>query len=102
MLDPVIAAGMIFALLMVLLIGGFIVLFPVTSRLGKALETYLEARKEEGGNPEEVVRLRRELRALRERVESMTEKQAFVEELLQERRGGALPGGTSEEDPEQA
>ncbi|NIP58516.1 MAG: hypothetical protein GWM92_09515, partial [Gemmatimonadetes bacterium] len=44
-MDPLIAASMIFTLILVVLIGGFIVLFPVTRRLGKALEVYLDQKR---------------------------------------------------------
>jgi len=93
MLDPVIAAGMVFALLVILLIGGFIVTYPVTSKLGKALESYLEQKKDEGPSEREVERLRRQLLALKRQVDGMAEKQEFVEELLQEKGRASLPEG---------
>lgn len=38
MLEPVALAGMIFSLLVILLIGGFILLYPLSRRLGALLE----------------------------------------------------------------
>lgn len=97
MLDPVIAAGMIFSLLMVLLIGGFVVLYPLTSKLGQALEAYLEQKKASGVSEEEITTLRRQVHALTRQVEAVAEKQDFVEELLEEKSREALGDRTGRE-----
>lgn len=70
---------------MVLLIGGFVVLYPLTSKLGQALETYLEQKKASGVSEEEITTLRRQVHALTRQVEAVAEKQEFVEELLEEK-----------------
>ena len=82
-MDPLIAASMIFTVILVLLIGGFVVLFPLTRRLGNALEVYLDQKREELPDPEDVERLRVAVHQLRKEVRQLGEKQEFVEKLLQ-------------------
>lgn len=82
-MDPLIAASMIFTVILVLLIGGFIVLFPLTRRLGNALEVYLDQKREQLPDPEDVERLRVAVHQLRREVRQLSEKQEFVERLLQ-------------------
>ena len=67
-MDPVILAGMIFSLVVLLLVGGFTLLFPLTRRLAAVLEKRYLA---EGANAEEVTALRRAVHALRGEVEQI-------------------------------
>lgn len=100
-MDPLIAASMIFSIIVLLVIGGFIVLFPLSRQLGKVLETWLskqaDARSVEG-------KLRETQEVLGQviaRLEAMEERHAFVEELLERRRdGGTLPPGEAPPKPE--
>ena len=92
MVDPMALAGMIFTLILVVLIGGIIVITPLTRRLGALLELRLQekmAGQAGGGNAAElkklVAELEKEVRALREQHASLEERQQFVESLL---RGG--------------
>lgn len=91
MLDPVIAAGMIFSLVVLMLIGGFVLLYPITRQLG----SYLERRMLAEADPDEwkgqVRALTREVEALREEVSSLAERQEFTERLLER------PGATSDD-----
>ncbi|NIP80881.1 MAG: hypothetical protein GWM90_17370 [Gemmatimonadetes bacterium] len=77
-------AGMLFSLLMVLIIGGFILLFPVTRRLGRLLELRIEERRSEDRPPaaelEEVLRV---VEALQAEVERLSDRQEFTERLLE-------------------
>ncbi len=98
MLDPIIPAAMVFTLLLVLLIGGFVVTYPVTRRLGRALEAYLDRQRSGGASGEEIATLRRQLHALKRQVDAVAEKQDFVEALLEERKGASLPGSEGEDD----
>lgn len=94
-MDPLIAASMIFTLILVLLIGGFVVLFPLTRRLGNALEVYLDQKRGQLPDPEDVERLRTAVHRLRREVRQLSEKQEFVERLLRE--GGAEDAESGDE-----
>ena len=92
--DPTVLFGMIFSLLCLLLIGGFVLAFPAARRLGNVLDAWAETRRGEA-SPEHIEELREEVRALRDqleatrdRVDVVAERQEFVEKLLEgERRG---------------
>jgi hypothetical protein len=89
-------AGMIFSLLMALVIGGFVLMYPLTRRLGKLIELRLEERKSEQGGvvaAEEVERLRGVVEALQQDVAALVERQDFAERLLERGAGGGETGG---------
>ena len=44
-MDPVILAGMIFSIIVLLLVGGFVLLLPVSQRLGKVLDIWISEHK---------------------------------------------------------
>lgn len=91
-MDEMVVLSMIFTLIMVTLIGGFILLFPVTRRLG----AYLERRIEEGSGAkdrEALEGIHRALHDLRDQVEDLTDRQEFVEKLVEGREPGDLPPG---------
>ncbi len=92
-MDPLIAASMIFTLILVVLIGGFIVLFPVTRRLGKALEVYLDQKRNDAPDARETERMRAAVGSLQREVRRLSEKQEFVERLLQKREAEELGPG---------
>lgn len=84
-MDPFFLVVFTFVLLLVLLVGGVVLLFPVSRRLG----AYLERLLDEGGTgtkpPPELAEVRAELKDLRAAVHRLTEQQAFMESLLEER-----------------
>jgi hypothetical protein len=82
MYDIIPLAGMIFSLLMTLIIGGFILLYPLAKRLGKLMEMRLEERREGTLPPEDAAALMDTLHALQDEVERLAERQAFTERLL--------------------
>ncbi len=93
-------AGMIFSLLVVLIIAGSILLFPLTRRLGTLLEMRIQDRREggEGLSSGEVSELRELMVSLQAEVERVAERQQFTERLLEgaagrSGRGGVDPGG---------
>jgi hypothetical protein len=88
--DVVAIAGMIFSLLVVLVIGGFILLYPLSRKLGQVLEARLEERRAGRALPmEDVESLRAAVETLREEVGAVAERQRFVERLLESgERGG--------------
>ena len=73
---------MIFSIVVIVLVGGFTLLFPLTRQLGKVLEKYLEDGTD-GTNAEEVAALRRAVQALTGDVERLSERQDFTERLLE-------------------
>lgn len=89
-MDPVILAGMIFTLIVLLMIGGFILLFPLARQLGRVLELRLQDRQ----NPRseaEVIRLRDSVERLQDELRSLGQRQDFVEGLLRTEAPAALP-----------
>lgn len=100
--DPFLLVSMIFTLLVILLVGGFIVTFPVMRRLGGAMEAWIEARRQGGATGEETARLRSEVRelgtrleALERRMDVLSERQDFADSLLV--GGEGLPGSSGGE-----
>ena len=92
-MDPNALAGMLFTLLLVAMIAGFILLLPITRRLGALLEQRLQE-KGTAFSPAEVSQLRAAVDSLRSEVERLSERQAFTEVLLEERRPAELPEKT--------
>lgn len=92
--------SMAFALIMVLVIGGFILLFPVARRLGAALEQWIARQRELTPVQDGVDELRREIGELgalvsnlRGDLEEVRERQRFLEELAEGRRRGRIEEG---------
>jgi hypothetical protein len=95
-MDPNALAGMVFTLVLASLIGGFILLFPLSRRLGLLLEE--KARQQKGGvglSAQDAQALRSRLEALESEVRVTVERQQFMEELLQ-REPGQLRNPLSE------
>ncbi|HET9983209.1 MAG TPA: hypothetical protein VFQ38_06470 [Longimicrobiales bacterium] len=91
-MDPMALAGMIFTLILVVLIGGIIVLFPITKRLGLLLESKLQERgKPPALAPADTARLLEAVAALEAEVRRLAERQEFTERLVSGREAGALP-----------
>ena len=78
-------AGMLFSLLLVGMIAGFILLFPISRRMGALLEQKVKGKLDDEGAMEEVKRLEVTVRALQEEVERLVDRQAFTDSLLAER-----------------
>lgn len=91
-MDPNALAGMLFVLLLAAMVGGFILLFPISQRLGRLLEERIGERKGNAALPTEEIReLRSALQALQAQLEELVERQDFTESLLSERRPLELP-----------
>jgi hypothetical protein len=82
-MDIVPLAGMLFSLLMVLVIGGLILLFPLAKRLGQLLELRLEERRKGEFLPPELEEMHRLIDSLQSEVERLRERQEFTERLLE-------------------
>lgn len=84
-MDPAALAGMIFTLLLLGMIGGFILLIPVSRRLGAILDYWLKEKTETSSLSAETAQARALLESVATRLEALEEKQVFMEELLSER-----------------
>lgn len=84
-MDPVIGFGMIFTVVVVAMLGGFILMFPLTRRLADVLEKRLLA-EERAAGPEQLAALAQAVEALRDEVERLSERQDFTERLLEKPR----------------
>ncbi len=85
-MDPFLLQAMIFSIVVIVLLGGFTLLFPLTRQLGKILDKkYLEDGTD-GTNAEEVAALRRAVQALTGDVKRLSEQQEFTEKLLERPR----------------
>ena len=80
-MDPMALGMMIFTVVVIVLIGGFILLLPLTRRLGQFLE-YRMSDKRRVEESEDRDRLLRAIEALRDDVVRLAERQDFTEKLL--------------------
>jgi hypothetical protein len=76
--------GMLFSLIVIAMVGGVVLLVPISRRLGGVLELWLEERgKANEIGPREFGRIREEVAALRDEMEALANRQDFVEKLLE-------------------
>ena len=85
-MDPFILQVMVFVIILVVVVGGFTMLFPLTRRLAEVLEKLYLKEGAEGTDAEEVAALRRAVQALTGDVERLSERQDFTERLLESPR----------------
>ena len=97
-MDPYALGGMIFTVVMVLIIGGFIITFPLLRRLGGLMEESIRERRDARLEKGQVAQISGEIAELRSAFESLErhldlvgERQEFVENLLSHREPTALP-----------
>lgn len=82
--DIIPLAGMLFSLLVVLVIGAMILLFPLSKRLGQLLEMRLEQQRSGDAVPkQELEELRRIVESLQSEMSLLSERQQFMERLLE-------------------
>jgi hypothetical protein len=96
-MEPNALAGMVFTLVLACLIGGFILLYPMSRRVGLLLEE--KVRQQKGGlslSAQDVQALRDRLEALESDVRVAGERQQFIEELLVRREPGQIGSPRSE------
>ena len=82
MFDPIMIAVMTFTVVILAMLGGFILLLPISRLAGEALRVWIEQRPDTKSLGAEVGRLRAELDDTRERLELLAEHQSFVERAL--------------------
>jgi hypothetical protein len=91
-------AEMIGAIVIILVIGTFILLFPLSRRLGRVLEEWIKLRQETSPDRDTLARLENEVRELRQSVEGgdqrmglLAERQDFMESLVEAKKTAVLP-----------
>lgn len=85
-MDPFILQAMIFVIVIIVLVAGFTLLFPLTRRLAAILEKLYLTDGAEGTDADEVAALRRAVQALTGDVQRLSERQDFTERLLESPR----------------
>ena len=87
------AIDFIFAFVMLLTVGTFVLLFPITRRLGKIMEEWIALRRGSLPERDSIERMERTLEAINHRLESMDqrvdlvgERQEFMESLMEQQR----------------
>ncbi len=101
-MEPVILTGMIFTLVVLALVGGFVLLFPLTRQLAAYLERRLQGSGLEAIDRAQVIQIRKLLEDLEVQVAELLERQDFTEKLLEGKRaeGGLLAGDVDPGPPE--
>ena len=91
-------AELLAILAMFFLVGTFILLFPISRRLGKALEEWVKIRHESSPERDLLARIEVELLEIQSQVDGMdkrmdflAERQEFTELLIDQKRRTALP-----------
>jgi len=82
-MDPFITGMMVFTLIVLAMVGGFVLLFPVTRRLGDVLEAWLERQSSAGLTGGELHSVLEELRSVRTQLDELASRQVSVERLLE-------------------
>jgi hypothetical protein len=95
---PEAIAEMIGPVVIILLLGTFVLLFPLSRRLGRVLEEWIKLRQETSPDRDTLARLENEVRELRQSVEGgdqrmglLAERQDFMESLVEAKKTAALP-----------
>lgn len=91
-MDTNAVAGMLFTLVILAMIGGFILLWPISRRLGAILEQRLNERSGSLPATGQIQQLQVTIRELQAEVERLAERQDFTEALLQEQEPRRLRG----------
>lgn len=89
-------ATMVMIMVVVATVGGVVLLFPVSRRLGALLEAMTQERRNSPEVRSALTRVRRSVEALEDRLELLEEKQDFTEKLLDDRNRRRLERGAEE------
>jgi hypothetical protein len=102
---PYAIAELIAILVMVFMLGTFVLLFPLSRRLGKVMEEWIQLRQDSSPDRERLERIEAGLRLLHGEVESldrrmqlMGDRQDFIESLSEARRSDSLTPGPDARD----
>lgn len=99
MIDMDLVIGVAFVLMFTLIVGGIVLMFPLSRKLGLLIESRIgEKNVASGYDGEELKRIGHRLAELEEQVRAVSARQEFLDDLLVERRPSeALPRGEGEE-----
>jgi len=91
-------AELLAILAMFFLVGTFILAFPISRRLGKAIEEWVKMRHERSPEREllarievEILEVRNQVEGFEKRLDFLAERQEFTESLIDQKRQMALP-----------
>ena len=90
-MDPMALAGMLFVLVLIAMVGGFILLIPISRRLGRVLDAWL-LEKRGRVDTDELIQLRQAVQTLEAEVSALAERQQFTDRLLESRSGEKRDG----------
>jgi hypothetical protein len=92
-MDMDLVIGVSFLLMFTLIVGGIILMFPLSRKIGLLIESRIDEKKGGvGAGSGELERVRDRLAALEEQVRAVSARQEFLDDLLVERRPiDALP-----------
>ena len=94
-MDPNAVAGMVFTLLLAGMVGGFVLLRPLSKQLGLLLESKMQANKAPPPQSNaQIETLTETVRALEAEVRHLADRVEFNEKLLANREPAALPRTT--------
>jgi hypothetical protein len=89
-MDPNALAGMVFTLLLAAMVGGFILLAPLSRRLGLLLEQKVNEKSQRMA-ASEVRQFMQRVELLEQEVRLIAERQSFTDELLGKDTQATLP-----------
>jgi hypothetical protein len=75
-----------FVLMFTLIIGGVVLLFPLTRKLGLLIESRIGERKHSDAAVSDTRRIENRLTALEDQLRALSARQEFLDDLLVERR----------------
>ncbi|MEE8176086.1 MAG: hypothetical protein V3T97_05705 [Gemmatimonadota bacterium] len=95
---PQAIAEIVGPVLILLVIGTFILLFPLSRRLGRVLEEWIKLRQDTSPDRDTLAHLENDVREVRrfvegvdQRVGLLAERQDFMESLIEAKKTAALP-----------
>ena len=96
-MDLIPIAAMLFVIILVAMVTGTILLYPIVGRLGKLLEQRLQNRLPDDVMVRELRNLASAIHSVQHQVGQLSERQANIEARLPDRDSLRLPIGTGKE-----
>ena len=96
-MDLIPIAAMLFVIILVAMVTGTILLYPIVGRLGKLLEQRLQNRLPDDVMVRELCNLASAIHSVQHLVGQLSERQANIEARLPDRDSLRLPVGTGKE-----
>ena len=98
-MDDEMVAGMIFTLLFALIVGGFILLYPLSRRIATLMERRVHDKEPAAPrlNTDELDALRQSVAELSTQIDRLVDRQDFMEKLLSQRMDPRPLGAVSQQ-----